>query len=241
MPLPLIVLGIFGAAALIWELTRSKTAAIVTTQTTTGLVRAQSYVCDGLTAPQCNEVLHALSPSTLDPQYIAHVAARYQGHNIAYAAMQARLASMGYASQLTQAGALTAPSHPDDLASQACYAAWLSQHTGVGRGGGGGGGGHGGGGRGGGGRGGGGRGRGRGYPYGYGGYGGWGWWGPGYVDEYVSEPQQVPVPVMDPICSWALHSADPKTIRSLISQHASQPAVVSCLSQRLAALEHTGF
>ncbi len=42
------------------------------------------------------------------------------------------------------------------------------------------------------------------------------------------------------ICSWALTSAGPVTLRQLIAQYAGVPTVVTCLSQRLAYLEALG-
>ncbi len=234
----LYVLGIVGAALLGWEYGRHQQAA-APPQLPPGpapappvLARGQDYLCDGLSVAQCNEVCNALSPATLDSSLVASTAQKYASYDIAYDAMQARLDAMGYLpTSAVHTGAV-------DLATQACLSAMLGHAVGMG-----GGGGHGGGGRGGGGRGGGGRGRGRGFG---GGWGGPGWWGPGYVDEYVTPTQYVPVatpaaPTLDPLCTWALHSADPTTIKSLIAQHAAEPPVVACLSQRLAQLQHAGM
>ena len=127
-----------------------------------------------------------------------------------------------------------------DLAVEAVQEAMTSlmfQQVGAGHGGGGGGHGGGGGGGGGGWHGGGGRG------IGWGGGGGGGWWGPYYP--YAWPPLVVPTytaaPSMPDICAWALRGANSSILRSLISQYASQPQIVACLSQRLAQIEPLGF
>jgi len=82
--------------------------------------------------------------------------------------------------------------------------------------------------------------------------GGWwgpGWWDDGYGPQIVGPSLVTPVPVPVPavsgdvatVCQWALTSADSKTLRALISKYASNPAAVSCLSQRLAQVEALGF
>jgi hypothetical protein len=97
--------------------------------------------------------------------------------------------------------------------------------------------------------GGGGGGGGGGHGGGRGGGGGGGGWGPWYspleiVDNPLIVPVAVPVsptPDIVAVCAWAVQSADSRTLRGLISQYASVPAAVQCLSQRLAQIEPYGL
>ncbi len=143
------------------------------------------------------------------------------------------------------------PAHPGDLASQACIAAGWAMMPPPGGGGGGrrwpGGGGGGGGG------------------------GGWGWggggcapglppdWPPGTLPSGGCPPSdvssvncgppvwcigcgpEVPCPTVDPVCAWALTSADPRSLRILIAQYRREPHVVACLTARLAQLQGAGM
>ncbi len=43
------------------------------------------------------------------------------------------------------------------------------------------------------------------------------------------------------VCTWALSAANSKTIRGLMSQYATRPDLVACLSQRLAQIEPYGL
>lgn len=231
MPLLWILLGAAGFAAYEWW--KSRRAAPAPAQLPPA--PAQAYVCDSLTPVQCTEVLGALMPSTVDVSYIVATANKYRSYNVAYSALMARAASLGYQAPAAQqtGAAMLPPSSANDLAAQACYAAWLMHQTGKGGGGGGGGhphGGWGGGGGGGGWHGHGGHGRRRGFG------GGWGWWGPGWWPAY-----DVSQPALDPVCQWAMTSADSGTLQTMLSQYADQPDVVACLSQRIAALRSAGL